>query len=93
MSNTTVNTMFGTFTEDDLKSIHEAINEITNEMNQIQNHKDSIKDVLNALYDNYKIPKKVLRRLAKAHYKNSFQEEVSLDNEFEALYTGLKEAK
>ena len=93
MSEMTVSTIFGTFKEDDLKSIHDALNEMTNEMNQIQNHKDAIKDVLNALYDNYKIPKKVLRRLAKTHYKNSFQEEVSLDNEFEALYTGLKEAK
>jgi hypothetical protein len=93
MNNTAVNTMFGNFKVEDLRAIHDALNEISNEMHVIQSHKESIKDVLNVLYDNYKIPKKVLRRLAKTHHKNSFQEEVSLDNEFEALYTGLKDAK
>ena len=86
-------TQYGTFKEEDLKSIKEALNEISNELDIISQHKDAIKDVINAVFDNYKIPKKVIRRLAKAHHKNSFQEELAHDSEFETLYIGLTEAK
>lgn len=90
---TTVTTLYGSFSEEDLKSIRDSLSEISNEMTIIESHKESIKDIMNALYDSHKIPKKVLRRMAKAHHKQSFEEEVTLDNEFEALYIGVKETK
>jgi len=90
---TTVNTLYGTFNEDDLKSIYSCLNEISNEMATIDQHKEAIKDIMSAMNDAHNIPKKVIRRLAKAHHKNSFQEELAEDNEFEALYTGLTESK
>ena len=90
---TTVITLYGSFDENQLKSIRDALNEISNEMVVIDSHKEAIKDVINALYDNFKIPKKVIRRMAKTHHKQSFQEEVTEDNEFEALYLGMTETK
>lgn len=90
---TAVTTLYGSFDENQLKSIREALSEISNEMSVIDSHKEAIKDVIDALYDNFKIPKKVLRRMAKTHHKQSFQEEVTEDNEFEALYIGMTETK
>jgi hypothetical protein len=90
---TSVTTLYGSFDENQLKSIHDALSEISNEMSVIDSHKDAIKDVIDALYDNFKIPKKVLRRMAKTYHKQSFQEEVTEDNEFEALYNGMTETK
>jgi hypothetical protein len=90
---TAVITLYGSFDENQLKSIHDALSEISNEMTIIDSHKEAIKDVIDALYDNFKIPKKVLRRMAKTHHKQSFQEEVTEDNEFEALYIGMTETK
>ena len=90
---TAVTTLYGSFDENQLKSIRDALNEISNEMVVIDSHKEAIKDVIDALYDNFKIPKKVLRRMAKTHHKQSFQEEVTEDNEFEALYLGMTETK
>ena len=90
---TTVITLYGSFDENQLKSIRDALSEISNEMSVIDSHKEAIKDVIDALYDNFKIPKKVLRRMAKTHHKQSFQEEVTEDNEFEALYIGMTETK
>ena len=90
---TTVITLYGSFDENQLKSIRDALSEISNEMTIIDSHKEAIKDVIDALYDNFKIPKKVLRRMAKTHHKQSFQEEVTEDNEFEALYIGMTETK
>jgi len=90
---TAVTTLYGSFDENQLKSIRDALSEISNEMSVIDSHKEAIKDVIDALYDNFKIPKKVLRRMAKTHHKQSFQEEVTEDNEFEALYLGMTETK
>ena len=90
---TAVTTLYGSFNENQLKSIHDALSEISNEMTIIDSHKEAIKDVVDALYDNFKIPKKVLRRMAKTHHKQSFHEEVTEDNEFEALYIGMTETK
>ena len=90
---TAVTTLYGSFDENQLKSIRDALSEISNEMSVIDSHKEAIKDVIDALYDNFKIPKKVLRRMAKTHHKQSFQEEVTEDNEFEALYIGVTETK
>ena len=90
---TTVNTLYGTFADDDLKAIRDSLSEISNEMTIIAAHREAVKDILDAMYDAHKIPKKVLRRMAKAHHKQSFQEEVAEDNEFEALYTGVTETK
>lgn len=90
---TSVTTLYGSFDENQLKSIRDALSEISNEMSVIDSHKDAIKDVIDVLYDNFKIPKKVLRRMAKTYHKQSFQEEVTEDNEFEALYNGMTETK
>jgi hypothetical protein len=90
---TAVTTLYGSFDENQLKSIRDALSEISNEMSKIEQHKEAIKDIIGALYDAHKIPKKVLNRLAKTHHKQSFQEEVTEDNEFEALYIGMTETK
>jgi hypothetical protein len=90
---TAVTTLYGSFDENQLKSIRDALSEISNEMSVIDSHKEAIKDIVEVLYDNFKIPKKVLRRMAKTHHKQSFQEQVTEDNEFEALYLGMTETK
>lgn len=90
---TTVTTLYGTFAEDDLKSIKDSLSEISNEMTIIDAHKAAIKDIKDAMYDAHKIPKKVINRMAKTYHKQSFQEDVAEDNEFEALYLGMTETK
>jgi hypothetical protein len=88
-----VDTLYGTFSENDLKGIKDALSEMSNEMSIIEGHKEAMKDIVDAVYDKYKLPKKIINRLAKAYHKQSFQEEVQLDNEFEAIYVGVTEAK
>jgi hypothetical protein len=90
---TQVNTIFGNFLEDDLKVIKDSLEEISQQYNKIEQNNASIKDVVESLYDQYKIPKKIIKRLAKVHYKNTFSQQVVEDKEFEALYTGVVEVK
>ena len=88
-----VNTIFGDFKEDDLKIIRDAIQEIAKHYNIIQEENLGIKNIVDSVYDQYKIPKKIVKRLAKVYYKQSFSQQVVEDKEFEALYVGVTEVK
>jgi lipocalin len=48
---TAVTTHYGSFNEDDLKYINDCLNEISNEMSKIEQHKEDIKVIIGALYD------------------------------------------
>ena len=84
-----VSTIFGDFKEDDLKVIRDALEEISVHLRKQDDEKQAIKDIIGSVYDQYKLPKKVISRLAKVHYKQTFSQEVIEDNEFEALYEGV----
>lgn len=90
---TQVNTIFGDFKEDDLKIIRDAIEEISLHYQKIEIENLAIKDVVLSIYDQYKLPRKIVKRLAKVHHKNTFSQQVVEDKEFEALYIGVTEAK
>jgi len=44
-------------------------------------------------YDALKIPKKIIKKLAKAQYNQSIQSETAEFNEFVALFEGMNEVK
>jgi hypothetical protein len=90
---TQVNTIFGDFKEDDLKIIRDAIEEISLHFQKIEAENLAIKDIIDSVYDQYKLPKKITKRLAKVHHKNTFSQQVVEDKEFEALYIGVSEVK
>lgn len=88
---TAVNSLFGNFSEDDLKDVRSCLDEINVCMSKINAQKESIKAIIDAVYDKHKLPKKIIRRMAKAHFKQTFDEEVTEDKEFEVLYSGVVE--
>jgi len=90
---TTIQTLFGTYNSIQLKAIKSAIDEINESMMKLDSEKTNIKNIVDATFDSLKIPKKILRRIAKVHYKQSFQEEVAESKEFEALFEGITEVK
>lgn len=90
---TAVDTLYGSFSADDLKAMKKALDEASNELSIIDQHKEAVKDIINAMHDLHKIPKKVLSRMIKVHHKQTFQQTVAEDNEFEALYIGMTETK
>jgi hypothetical protein len=88
---TTVQTLFGTFNQEQLKTLKGAIDEMIIVMQKQDALKLEMKDVLDATFDSLKIPKKILRKMAKVQYKQSFQEEIAESKEFEALFEGISE--
>jgi len=84
-----INTLFGTFNDEELQALKGAIDEMIIVMERQEAQRLAMKDILDATFDTLKIPKKILRKLAKVQYKQSFQEEVAEQGEFESLFEGI----
>jgi hypothetical protein len=90
---TTVQTLFGTFDDTQLKALKGSIEEINHAMNQIEVQNNQIKDIVNSTYDTLGVPKKLIKRMAKVYYNQSLQAEIDEFKEFEALFEGITEVK
>ena len=90
---TKVNTLFGSYDEDDLKKLKGYVDEVVLHMHKNDGNNQAIKDIVDIAHDELKIPKKILKRMAKTQHKNSFQTEVAESKEFEALYESMVEIK
>jgi hypothetical protein len=88
-----IQTLFGTFDDKQLKELRGAIDEINEHMYQLDQKKRMIKEIVDLTYDNLKIPKKIINRMAKVQYNQSLQSEVAEFKEFEALFEGITEVK
>lgn len=89
----TVQTLFGTFDEKELKAIKGCLEEMSECMSKINSEKELMKDIIDTTYDKFKIPKKIFRKMASVYHKQTFQEVVSEQNEFETLFEGVNEVK
>ena len=90
---TTIQTLFGTFDDKQLKELKGAITEINEHQYNIKVKQNQIKEITEVTFDNLKIPKKLIKRMAKVYMNQSLQEEVAEFKEFEALFEGITEIK
>jgi hypothetical protein len=90
---TKVNTLFGSYDEDDLKKLKGYVDEVVLHMHRNDGNNQAIKDIVDIAHDELKIPKKILKRMAKTQHKNSFQTDVAESKEFEALFESITEIK
>jgi hypothetical protein len=85
----TVQTLYGTFDEKQLKSLKGYVDEMVVAMSRAKSTSESISDIIGLAHDELKIPKKIIRRIAKVQFNQSLQEEVAEFNEFEALVESI----
>jgi hypothetical protein len=90
---TKVNTLFGSFDEEQLKKLKGYVDELVLHMQKNQSNNEAMKDIVDIANDELKIPKKIVKRMAKTQFKNSFQTEVAESKEFEVLFESMNEIK
>lgn len=90
---TKVNTLFGSFDDDQLKKLKGYVDEVVLHMNRNEANNQAIKDIVDVANDELKVPKKILKRMAKTQFKNSFQTELAESKEFEALFESMNGIK
>jgi len=90
---TKVNTLFGSFDDEQLKKLKGYVDEVVLHMNRNKANNEAIKDIIDAATDELKVPKKIVKRMAKTQFNNSFQTEVAESKEFEALFESMQDIK
>lgn len=87
MSKTVVSS-FGTFTTDELDTLKKGMRELSDVYTMQEAQRDTVKSIIDELYEELKIPRNLLKKLAKTYHKRNFSS-VSMENsEFELLYEG-----
>lgn len=90
---TKVTTLFGEFDDEALKKLKGYVGEAVHHMHKNDSNNAAIKDIVDAAHEELKVPKKIIKRMAKVQHKNSFQTEVAEYKEFEALFESMSELK
>lgn len=85
----TIQTLYGTFDEKQLKELKSAINEIDAEMSKIDGLNEYIADICDVAHQNLGIPKKVVKKLAISKHKQNLAQVVAESNELESLYEAI----
>lgn len=90
---TRVSTLFGDFDDVKLKQLKGYVDEVVLHMNRNQSNNEAIKDIISVANEELKVPKKIVKRMAKTQFKQSFQTEIAEDKEFEALFESMIEVR
>ena len=85
----TIQTLYGTFDEKQLKELKSAINEIDAEMTKIDGLNEYIADICDVTHQNLGIPKKIVKKLAVSKHKQNLAQVVAENNELESLYEAI----
>lgn len=85
---TVVNTNIAKIPSDpaERKKVMDALQEISASMTRIEAERDLIKNILDRIEDEFEIPKKPARKLAKIYHKQNFTEVQQEQEELETLY-------
>jgi hypothetical protein len=82
--------------EEDRIKIKKAVQEASDSMYRAEAEKSLQKEIIENVFDQYKIPKKTISKMIRVYHKQNFPEEVAAADEFETLYqtvTGVVEVQ
>ena len=85
----TLETVFGTLDEKQLKILTDGLKEISVHLSRVEREKEAIKDIVDAVRDQIELPKKIINRLARTYHKQNFAEQNTEDKEFAKLYVSV----
>lgn len=75
---------------EDRRRLKAGLEEMVNTMTQIKAHQDHKKSIVDRLYEEFEIPKKLLNKVAKAMFVEEYQKVVAEAEDFETLVETLK---
>lgn len=77
----------------DLKRIMDAVKEGNECMTSIAAEKDTLKDIVDTVAEEFKLPKRYISKLIKTYFKQSFEVELNQTEDFQELYTAVTGVK
>jgi hypothetical protein len=73
----------------DREKILGCLQEISNSLTRIEAERDLIKDILQRMQDEFEMPKKLSRKLAKVYHKKNYEEELAEQSDFQTIYENV----
>ena len=73
----------------DAQKIKNAIVEISNSMTRSDAEKELVREIIKKINEEEGIDRRLLRKMACVYHKQNFQEESSLNSEFEELFSNI----
>jgi hypothetical protein len=70
----------------DKEKILGCLKEISNSMTRAEAERDLIKEILQKMQDEFEMPKKLSRKLARVYHRRNFEEEVADQSDFQEVY-------
>jgi len=89
----TLQTIYGTLDDKQLKDLKGAVDEAINVMYEIEQKKRILKEIIDIASENSKIPKKIISKIVTVQHKQNLAEQVAEFKEFESLVETLTEIK
>jgi len=71
---------------EDRKKLRKTIEALNDSMTRVAAERDLQKEAIASIFDEIGVDKKLVRRMAKAHFKANFNEEVEDNSNFEDFY-------
>lgn len=75
-----------TLNAEDKQKLSAALTETSKSLARATGEKEYVREAIKKVSDDLKLPKKLVSKLVKVHYKQNFDEEVAQHEEFEKLY-------
>ncbi len=88
MSKTVVSN-FGTFTDKELEILKKGVKELSDVFSMQEAQRETAKSIIDELYEELQLPKKLIRKIAKTFHKQNFSEVVAENQEFELFVEGI----
>ena len=73
----------------DREKLLSVLRECSASMTRIEGEKDYIKESVSDICKNLQLPKRLVNRMVKVYYKQNFDEEVAVHEQFETLYESI----
>lgn len=73
----------------DREKLMDMIKECSNSLVRIQGERDYIKEAVTEMSKQFDIPKRLLNKLIRVYYKQNFDEEVAVSEQFQELYESV----
>lgn len=82
-----------TLSSEEKQQLFAALTETSKSLARACGEKEYVREAIKKVSDDLKLPKKLVSKLVKVHYKQNFDEECASNEEFEKLYqTVVKKA-
>jgi archaellum component FlaC len=81
------------YTPADLQEIKNRFTEISNSWTRVSAEQDLVKEIFTDLKEEFEIPPKMAKKLARAYHKRNVQEVIAEDTEFAETYDKVFENK